>query len=173
MKLFWDLKVRFLRTLLWISPERSQSQKWGGWSSFSSMPSERPVCVLSHHLGKSCCEQHAKFLVVCWRRLVLLTRANYEHLFPTSTWWRHVSGFKWAMLRVFAPRKLAELQITAFPTSLAPASLCPSGSWIQYSLLLSFEFVSNRAHLFVLQPLYPSQRSWSLQSHHCLFLFNS
>lgn len=147
----WKISVSTMR---WVK----QLQQRGFWET----------CVLSRHLGESRCEQHAEFLVVSWRRLALLTTVNYEHLFPTSTWGPHVSGFKWALLRVFTPWKLAELQITALPTSLAPASLCASGARIQYSLLLSFEFVSNRACLFVLQPLFPGQHSWSLQSHHCL-----
>lgn len=41
---------------------------------------------------------------------------------------------------------------------------------VPYSLLLSFEFVSVKAHFFVLQPLLFSQHSWSLQGHHCLLL---
>lgn len=58
---------------------------------------------------------------------------------------------------------MVELQIAALPTGFMCQWL-----WVQYSLPLSFEVVFNKAHLFAIHPLLPSQHSRSLQSHHCL-----
>lgn len=63
--------------------------------------------------------------------------------------------FKLAVVRVFPPWKLART------TYHRPQVLSISGPWIQDSFLLSFEFVSIKAHFFVLQRLLPSQHAWS------------